>query len=219
MLDISVHIQHHPARRHLLPELTANLGSLPYEVVEDPGGEKPIAWRTYRECLLRASGADWTLVLQDDARLCPGFPQALRNALSAAGEYPVALFVPRTSTKGRIQFWQAQKEGRNWCTLDWREWVPVVALAWPRKHIGPFLHWAEEHGYGPQRWRADDAIVGEWARMTRTRVLATIPCLVDHPELDVSLAAPLRRGAAHMRRPRVALAFADHTVADVDWTR
>lgn len=180
----------------------------------DPGGEQPIAWRTYRECLQRAAGGEYTVVLQDDARVCPRFPEAVRAALGAAEGAPAALFVPRTALQGRKAFWQAQKEGRSWCALDWREWVPVVALAWPNELIPGFLEWADTRGYGPQKWRADDAIVGEWARQTKTRVLATVPCLVEHPDAEPSITQPRRRG----KPPRTALAFAEDGATGIDWS-
>lgn len=188
---------------------------MPVEVVEDPGGPRPIAWRTYRECLQRPCNALWTLVLQDDAVLCPGFQEALTSAVSAAGEHPVALFVPRTSLRSRTEFYRRAKDGFAWATLDWGEWVPVVALAWPTSLVAGFLEWADSRGYDGNRWRADDAIVGEWARATRTEVLATIPCLVDHPDVEPSITMP-RRGR---KQPRSALLFAADGAGNVDWSR
>lgn len=213
LLDVAVRIQHHPSRRHLIPALLANLGSLDVEVVADPGGQRPIAWRTYRECLQRPCNALWTVVLQDDALLCPGFPDALTSALSAAGEHPVALFVPQTMLRSRTEYLRNAKAGLAWSRLDWGEWVPVVALAWPTRLVEPFLAWADSRGYDGNRWRADDAIVGEWARHTRTEVLATIPCLVDHPDVEPSLTMP-RRGH---RAPRSALLFAADGASNVNW--
>lgn len=211
---VEVRIQHHPARAHLLPALLANLGSLPVEVVEDPGGERPIAWRTYRECL-RPSEAAWTLVLQDDVTVCPGFQEALTACLSAAGEHPVALFFSRQSLQTRTEYLRRARDGYAWCKVDWKEWVPVVALAWPTSLVPSFLKWADGRGYDGNRWRADDAIVGEWARMTRTQVLATIPSLVEHPDREPSITQPKRS----LRQPRTAVQFAAEGAAHVDWSR
>ncbi len=214
--SVEVRVQHHPSRAHLLDRLAASLGDLSCEVVADPGGKRPIAWRTYRECLLRADcNAAYTLILQDDALPCPGFPQALRSALGSAEGHPVALFTPRTALKSKVAYWQAQAEGKAWCVLDKREWVSVVALCWPAPLIPRFLAWADSRGYGPQRWRADDAIVGEFMRTTGTQVLATIPCLVEHPDVEPSLTNS--RGG-WQRNPRLALAFASEGAHDVDWS-
>lgn len=217
MLSVEVRVQHHPSRAHLIDRLAASLGDLPYAVVSDPGGQRPIAWRTYRECLVRANGAAcYTLILQDDTLPCPGFPTALRSCLDAAEGAPVALFTPRTALRSKIPYWQAQRDGKTFCVLDRREWVSVVALAWPGELIPRFLAWADQRGYGPDRSRADDAIVGEFMRATGTQVLASIPCLVEHPDVEPSLA---NGRSGWQRNPRLALAFASEGAADVVWKR
>lgn len=216
-LSVEVRVQHHPSRERLLPALLQRLEGLPVLVVPDPGGQRPIAWRTYRACLMSADvQADYTLILQDDTLPCPGFPTALRSCLEAAGGAPVALFTPRTALRSKIPFWQAQKEGKTFSVLDKREWVSVVALAWPGEMIPRFLAWADQRGYGPDRSRADDAIVGEFMRATGTQVLASIPCLVEHPDVEPSLA---NGRSGWQRNPRLALEFASEGAADVVWTR
>lgn len=213
---IEARIQHHPSRAHLLPALLQNLGSIPTDVIADPGGARPIAWRTYRACLSSADcNALYTLIIQDDTLPCPGFPEALRSCLSAAEGAPVALFTPRTALRSKIAFWQAQKEGKSFAVLDRREWVSVVALAWPGEMIPRFLAWADQRGYGPDRSRADDAIVGEFMRATGTQVLASIPCLVEHPDVEPSLA---NGRSGWQRNPRLALEFAREGAADVKWS-
>ncbi len=187
------------------------------EVVTDPEGDGfPPTWRpyrTYRECLARPTEAAWVLVLQDDVTLCPGFPDALTSCLSAAGEHPVSLFTSNQALQTRKDYWARMRAGEAWCPLNQREWVNVVALAWPTSLIPKFLAWADGKGFGVTRGRADDAIVGEWARMTRTQVLATVPSLVEHPDWEPSVAQPNRRG----KGPRTALLFASEGAAHVDW--
>lgn len=181
-LNLAVHVQAHPSRAPLLPPLLAALGPLPATVVQDPGGDKPLAWRTYRACLERATDADYLLILQDDTVPCEDFAARVTRAVAEADGLPIALFVPTTGLRNRLRFWEAQRDGCSYCCLDWQEWVPVVALAWPTSMIAGFLEWADGKGYHAQAQRADDAIVGEWASRTRTQVLASVPCLVEHPD-------------------------------------
>lgn len=201
----------------MLPLLAGGLGDLPVRVVADPGGAKPIAWRTYRACLESAElSAAYTLILQDDTLPCPGFPTALRSCLEAAEGVPVALFTPRTALRSKVAYWQAQRDGKTFAVLDKREWVSVVALAWPGEIIPRFLAWADQRGYGPDRSRADDAIVGEFMRATGTQVLASIPCLVEHPDVEPSLA---NGRSGWQRNPRLALEFASEGAEHIEWAR
>ncbi len=134
-------------------------------------------------------------------------------ALAHADGHPVALFVPTTALRSRIRYWEAQTRGESWCQLAPTEWVPVVALAWPVALIAGFLKWCDGRKYGPESIRADDHIVGEWARLTGQRVLATIPSLVEHPDDTESLVNRSRQTA------RRALSFAEDGAARIDWNR
>ena len=183
-------------------------------VVPDPGGDRTIAWRTYRACLETPCDTPWLLVLQDDTLVCPDFAESAISALEYASG-PVAFFVPTTSVRSKISFWASQKAGHSWCPLHFAEWVPVVALCWPTRLIPGFLEWADARGYHENKWKADDAIVGEWARKTRTQIYATVPCLVEHPDTVPSVS---NERINTLRKPRVALSFASEGTAGIDWS-
>lgn len=179
-------IQHHPARAHLLP----NFAHLNPTVVEDPDphGKLRIAWRTYHACMSASlPEARWRVILQDDVEVCPGFLEVLPRALQEVEGHPVTLFVPRTLRQGTVNLYRACNGDYSWCKLELREWVPVVALAWPEEIIPKFLTWAAERRFPPTVNRADDAVVGRFQRETRTQFLATVPSLVEHPDVEPSL--------------------------------
>jgi len=78
VVNLSVAIQHHPKRAHLLPALLESLAlafpGVQTEVVTDPDPDAPpSSWRTYRAALERRLGGDSLLVIQDDAEPCDGF--------------------------------------------------------------------------------------------------------------------------------------------------
>jgi hypothetical protein len=203
---MSVVVQHHPSRQ-LSDELAA------YEVVTDPEPDgHPSAIRTYIECLRSApSKATHRLVLQDDVQLSNDFDARVRLAIRARSEALVALFVPGMGLHGR---WlrQAAKEGRDWVQLPpSANWVPVVALSWPLELAEAFVPFAKEHVADRARRRmstlGDDPVVGRFVRQHKLNVWATVPCLVEHPDLMPSL---VKQRSYNGRNPaRRAAVFAD----------
>lgn len=197
MVRLSIAIQHHPARQHLL----ANFSHLPHEVVEDhdPEGKKN-PWRTYRACLERTPvGCTHRLVLQDDTQVCPGFLEAARKALEARPDRMVAFFVPWTLRRGSHKLMQACMEDQAWVELELQEWVPVVALCWPASLVPEFLGWADGRRYTEQVYRADDAIAGKFCQHRGVAALATVPSLVEHPDDGPSLIGNPRSGSRRAR--------------------
>jgi hypothetical protein len=185
-LLLSTVIQHHPSRV-LPPELAR------YEVVTDPDPNgKPSAIRTYIECLRRTPpGVSHRLVLQDDVKLVRDFDSRAHHALRERPDTLVAFFVPGMGLHGR---WvrEAAKRGDRWVQLPpSANWVPTVALAWPRKLAEAFVPFAEEHVAERARRRmstlGDDPVVGRFVRQHKLAVWATVPCLVEHPDLMPSL--------------------------------
>lgn len=119
--------------------------------------------------------------------MCPGFMDALLSAIEARPDRMICLFVPHTLRRGSRDLIEACQQDKAWVELVQGEWVPVVALVWPRVHIGPFLAWADQHGYTADKHRADDAIVGNYCRAIRQPPVATVPSLVEHPDIEPSL--------------------------------
>lgn len=209
-IALDVALQHHPDRAFLLPR-TAHLKPT---VVTDPDPEgirNP--WRTYRACLeTLPHGATHLLVLQDDALVCDGFLRVARAALKHRPDSPVTFFVPTAMRRGSRLLLQACGRGSNWANLGYHEpWIPVVALCWPAALVPGFLEWADARGFGPDRRRADDGIVGRWARESRTDVWATVPSLVEHPDDVDSLIGTKKRIL------RQAICFWDG-VTPIDWS-
>lgn len=195
-----VRIQHHPNRVHLLPELRRTIG-LPLAVVADPDPEgKPSALRCYRECVTRpAVGYTHLVILQDDVTVCADFDVAVGRVLTAYPDRMVALFVAGAPPASARRAVRASAAGAPIVELCAGDWVPTVALAWPVKDAAEFARYLtrvdEEH------W-ADDPIVGGWVRRTRRSVLATVPSIVQHPDVEPSFFK--KKAAAGRNRYRVA---------------
>jgi hypothetical protein len=209
--QLSVSIQHHPSRSDLLHR-TQHLGG---EIVCDPdpnGARNP--WRTYRECLYRTPrDATHRLVLQDDAIVCDHFLEAMQLVLEVRPDNMLALFVPGSHRIAALEMLQACD--RDECFFPFPfgsgSWIPVVALVWPSNVIPEFLEWADTK-YPVVKRRADDAIVGQFARERQKVVLATVPSLVDHPD-DV----PSLIGNRINERSRQAVCMVDGDARERGW--
>lgn len=207
---ISYAIQHHPSRADLLYRSAV----LSPEIVTDPFPSDPKRnpWRTYRAALERTPPeASHRVVIQDDAELCRDFRWAVEGAIRARPENLICLFVPTTLTQGAKRLREACAEDESFCALDPREWCPVVAVVWPTYLIPEFLEWADRKRYDHNRLRADDAIVGQFARETGRTILATVPSLVEHPD-DVASTINMRSAS-----PRRAVCFAGEKAHLIKW--
>jgi hypothetical protein len=152
-------------------------------------------------------------VIQDDAELCGGFLPAVHAAIRARPEHLICLFVPTTLRRGAARLLAACAADQAFVNLDPTEWVPVVALSWPTSLIAPFLEWSRRKGLDDGSVRADDAIVGRFARENGQQVIATVPSLVEHPDdVDSILGLKTRVG-------RHAACFAGERASLIDWSR
>lgn len=157
----------------------------------DPDGV-PSAIRTYVECIRRTPpDATHRLVVQDDALPCARFVERATAALSERPHDLVAFFVPGTGLHGRWMR-EAAKRGQPWVQLPTSaNWQPVVALSWPVELVEPFIDFADAHIAKrlARRLRTigDDPVVGAFCRAQRRAVWATVPSLVEHPDLEPSL--------------------------------
>jgi len=194
---LSVAIQHHPSRAHLLAALRARLGEA--EVVRDPDPTGPrSALRTYRLALKRTpKDASHRIVIQDDAWPCPGFRERAERAIRERPEELIAFFVPGVGTH-RMAMQRAASLGEPWVQLPSASWAPTVALAWTVELARDFIAWSEEHFPGPVE--GDDGPVGAWARGRKLPVWATVPSLVEHPNEEPSLFGKASKGAANRGR-------------------
>lgn len=200
MIRLQICVQHDPRRAGLLPPLLAELGPRA-KVIVDPGADEPTRspWRCYAACLRSLQpNATHLAVIQDDAQVCRDFVAALPILIAAHPATPICLFVPGVGNNARKILDACYRESR-WAELDPNEFTPVVGMIWPRDHVASILEWTEQKKLPPSR-RADDSVIGEWARTTRTRVLACVPSLIEHPDQVVSLVGTAHWGGASPTR-------------------
>jgi hypothetical protein len=200
-VNLSVCVQHHPARAHLIPQLVDRLGGN-VEVVTDPDPDNPQAspLRCYLECLRRTpAAATHRVVVQDDAYPADDFQARLAALVGERPDDMLALFVPGASPHRGVMM------GARLVT----SWVPTVALVWPVARAAEFVAAEAEKVSTPRRPRTgDDGPVGKWATAGRVAVWAPVPSIVEHPDVEPSLIG--RKAMAGRNRMRVA-AFYDGT--------
>ncbi|GIV03724.1 MAG: hypothetical protein KatS3mg015_2554 [Fimbriimonadales bacterium] len=103
--------------------------------------------------------------------------------------------------------------------LDRSDFIPVVAVLWPKEKARHFLEWAmtaKVPGYPNPR--SDDAVAGTWMRFTHQDVYVTYPSLVQHPD-DVDPVKDGHHRAGYGRDPsRVARAFCNTDPLSIEWS-
>jgi len=212
----------HPLRERSLELLVPHLEGFgdALEVVVDPEPDEfRSAWRTYRHALERTPvWATHRLVVQDDVQPCPGFTVAAPAAIAARPENPVTFFVGGQPWETSQQVLAAGAAGRHWALCDPQRWIPTLALAWPVHMIEPALAFVD-YQHWPPSFNGDDEIVGRAMRHLRTEVYATVPCLVEHPDVVPSLVG--LRAAAGQDPGRVACCYIspDCDATQIDWHR
>lgn len=209
--SIDVCIQHHPKRADLLPALLADLPTA--RVISDPEPNGyPSPWRTYRTCLEEPIETTHRAILQDDVKLCRNFGAALERVVQARPENPIVLFVGGQPREAVLRLSKACEAGSPFASLPRHQWVPAVAVVWPTSAIPSMLDFVAAQNW-PVEFRADDEILGRATRAIGIEVVATIPSLVEHPDVVESVVAR-RRAMGGLNTDRVAWCFADD--ADVD---
>jgi hypothetical protein len=212
-ISLAARIQHHPSRARLIPPLLEALAPLPTEViahVSDP----PSPWDGYKLCLSDLPDCSHLLVIQDDAIPCRNFVPALKQ-IAVTNDVPVCLFLARLPRRTSTDATKALKANRRYVTLFIRDFVPVVAVLWPRAKAQEFMVWAQNAKLpGQPNPRSDDAVVGRWMMTTRQEIRTTCPSLVEHPDMEASL---IGRQPSWGKDPgRVALHLAEDALA-YDW--
>lgn len=189
-MKLAVAIQHHPSRADLLPSLVDRLAPLSAAIVTDPDpAGKPSPWRCYRECLRaeRRSDATHLLIVQDDAEPCVGFGVAVTRAIESRPDKPIAFFVSGALLDSAGAILRAGKARKRWVDLSpYSAAFPCVATSWPVALIPELLRFAEDKGFD-EKTRADDGVLARFLQAKRIWPLATVPPLVQHPDLVPSL--------------------------------
>jgi len=209
-VNLSVAVQHHPARAGLLPLLT-QLGD--HEVVADDPALPMSPFRCYLECLRRTpKGATHRLVVQDDAIPCVGFREFAEQAVRERPDDLIAFFVPGRTLLRRDML-AHHRRGERWYTLPNLNWTPTVALCWPAGMARAFVPFGEDviatRALRGLTTQGDDPYVGAWRKKHDVPVVATVPSLVQHPDTVTSLFRPHRKPQAGRNRARVAALFVD----------
>lgn len=159
---------------------------MPVSVVEDPnptGAPSPL--RCYRECVGRpAPGFTHLVIVQDDVTLCLDFDVALTRLLERVPDRLVALFVAGAPRRSAMELRLAEGRGDDLCEMSRMDWVPTVALVWPAAMAAEFTKYL---GRVAEHMWADDPIVGGWCNRKRIVPIATVPSLVQHPDVVPSL--------------------------------
>ena len=192
---------------------------MPSEVITDHGTGLPSPWRGYKQCLTNLPDCSHVLVLQDDSVPCENFAPACLQVAAAQPDHPVCLFLARLprEASAKAERAVARNPTQRYVQLSWRNFMPVVAVLWPRAKAVEFAEWASVHPQlpGQREPRSDDAMAGMWKMRERQTVLATVPSLVQHPDTNPSLIG--RRAQWGKDRNRVALFMAEDGL-DYDWT-
>lgn len=223
-MPVSVAIQAHPARAAMAEELNGCLGGRA-EIVYDPAPDDSLRspWRTYREALERTpADATHRLILQEDVYVCDYFLDAVGAAVAAQPDRPLLFFVPGTPPHYVRAVLAACDRDESWAEMELRTWVPVVAMLWPARLIGPLLSWFDTQGF-PAGMVADDEIVGRFLRAVEEPPLASVPSLVEHPDTVPSIMNGHRwNGDGKNPGRRAACWIGDCGYCDarlIDWTR
>jgi hypothetical protein len=200
------------------PALVESLAPLEVEVSLH-SSTPPNPWLGYRQALdFQPAGISHILVIQDDSVVCQNFAAAVTQVAEANPETPTCLFLaylPRVTASSATR---ALKLNQRYCDVNFRDFVPAIAILWPVHKAQEMLAWTAENPKlpGSPNPRSDDAIIGVWMRRTRQRIRATVPSLVQHPDQVVSLIG--RRHAWGKDRGRVALYFCDGDPLNYDWS-
>lgn len=206
MGKLAVAIQHHPARAELLPPLLRAMSPATCLIARDPDPDgRPNAWRTYRRALeLAPRWASHLLVLQDDVTPSRWLAISAPRVAESRPDALVALFVGGRPQEAAGKLMRACAADRSLVEIGARRWVPVVALIWPTAAIPAALEFVDSKRW-PERFCADDEIVGHIARELELEVWATVPSLVEHEDVTASLVG--RRARGGQDRGRVAACF------------
>lgn len=158
------------------------------------------------------------LILQDDAQPCQDFLAAATAALEAQPESLVVFFVPGSSYHESL-IYEACHRGDAWARLPNHMYCPAVAVAYPARLIAPFLAFVDRQHW-PPAFTADDAIICRFLEASAEWALATVPSLVEHPDLHPSIGRPPNRYRVNDPARHAACFVHDSAVSplEIDWT-
>ncbi len=167
-------------------------------MIRDPGGRIRSTWRCHRLCLESVpDDATHLLVLQDDARPCDGFAEAVHAVLEERPGRILCLFVPGSGPLLR-RVTLARKNGERWFDMPSISYVPTVATVYPADEARQIPAFADAKRVPVGR--TDDAVVAMFTRAHRLTACAPLPSLVEHLDSVPSvMGMPSGNGASHRR--------------------
>jgi len=226
-VNVSVMVQAHPRRSEMAHALAAEVdGTVVFD--PEPDGARASPWRCYRHCLASTPGfesgfaaagsASHVLVLQDDAAVCHGFIDVFHAAVRARSDRVLVFFVSGMPVEHSRAVLEACARDEPWAVIDTARWCSAVATCWPVRHVHPMLRFVDAQRW-PETFTADDEIIGRYLRHAGERPLASVPSLVQHPDMVPSLVG--RKDRQGQDPGRVAACFADPgcDLSLIDWTR
>lgn len=176
-MKLAIYVMHVPGTREA--ELAKLLERVPEAVVvQDP--ERAGAWATARRCWERgiASGADWIVVLNDDAMPCDDFVVRVRAALADCDAdngsmEPVCLYTAHPKAIDVKGAWYTTHDD-----------LVGVGCALSASAAAEFLAWVDAN---PKLGDfSDDGRLNLWAMATGRLIWTTCPSMVDHQLPDES---------------------------------
>ena len=160
------------------------------------------------------------MVIQDDAVVCQNFGAAVERIAEVVPDNPVCLFYPGGKMRSARSYRNAVTRKRPFFILSRGDFIPVVAVLWPREKVTHLMEWVQGRRIPGLRepYRSDDAVTGAWMRHTKQDVYVTLPSLVQHPD-DVAPVKDGHHSAAHgADRSRIALSFCEGDALGIEWS-
>lgn len=214
-MRLSATIMAHPVRTEAAERVQAALDrdvEIIYDTEPEPSKDPRQRWSNGKRAWeAHDPGADYHLVIQDDAIVCEDLLAGLEEALDVLG--PEGLVSAYTGT-GRPDQYNVRR-GLRHAAEKGHSWMPTKSLCWgvaiiaPTPTIGDMLRWCSHSSKSRMNY---DMRVGRYYRdVLGWRTWYTVPSLVDHAE------GPSLVG--HDGTKRVAHQFHTGSALDVDWTR
>lgn len=202
---IHCRVQHHPARKDLLPRLLHHLDPLLGVEVVEHTSHPPDPWAGYKRCLTDLPDCSHVLVIQDDAVPVPGFAEVLPQIAERHPDTPVCLWmsaIPASAAARARRAWGKQR----YIPLGPAPFVPLVAVLWPCHLAAAFARWAET---AARLTRADDGNAARWMKQARVEFAVCVPSIVEHDDFTPTVKGGTRKESQGRARDRVALLLAD----------
>lgn len=213
-MKVSASVMAHPDRAEMVGQLRRSLG-LSHGVTPvfwdpdgPPSGHGDRTWKVAREAWkLHDLAADYHVLIQDDAIVCPDLLSGIERALD---HIPAGSILSPYLGTGRMApaRWDtlqhmAESAGASFVRADRVMWG--VCLVVPTVDIPAMIDWADQRGGVP-----DDMRVSGWAKRNNREVWYTWPSLVDHRTVP-SL-------TKHKALDRVARKHHQGSALDLDWS-